>query len=143
MAEINVKSPALKDRDVFTYKLSAQITVGDGGSVTESIDVAGLTIANTAATTFTLSGFEAESDMALDSSRRAGFSISCPGAATGLSATEVGALNATSAVISGTAGSRVVTVTLAAGAGAVVLNSTDSLADAVVEFSLPLKQKDF
>ena len=143
MAEINVKSPALKDRDVSTYKFVAQITVGDGCCTVESIDVAGLTIANTGATTFTLAGFEAESGMSLDSSRRAGITFLSPGTAVGLTATEVGALNATSALISGTAGSRVVTVTLAAGAGAVVLSSTDSLANAVVEFSLPIKSKDF
>ena len=143
MAEQHVKSPAMKDRDVFTYKLDAQITVGDGCCPTESIDIAGLTIANTGATTFTLSGFEAETDMSLDSSRRAGITFHSPGTAVGLSATEVGALNATSAIVSGTAGSRIVTFTLAAGAGAVVLNSTDSLSDAVVTFTLPTKQKDF
>ena len=145
MADIALKSPQMKDRDVSTVRLTAEINVGSciAACGVESIDISGLTIANTAATTFTLSGFECQSDVALDSDRRAGFNILNPGTAVGLSATEVGALNATSAIISGTAGSRVVTVTLAAGAGAVALATTDSLENAVVEFVLPIKAKDF
>lgn len=145
MAEITLKSPHIKQRELDNVRLVAQINVGSAIACcgVESIDIPGLTIANTAATTFTLSGFECIADVALDSSRRAGFQILNPGTAVGLTAAEVGALNATSAIVSGTAGSRIVTVTLAAGAGAVALSTTDSLENAVVEFVLPIKAKDF
>ena len=145
MAEITLKSPHIKQRDLDNVRLVAQINVGSciAACGVESIDIPCLTIANTAATTFTLAGFEALSDVSIDTSRRAGFNILNPGTAVGLSATEVGALNATSAIASGTAGVRVITVTLAAGAGAVALATTDSLENAVVEFIIPIKQKDF
>lgn len=147
MAEINVKSPQMKDRDVSTYRLVAEVNVGSciACCAAESIDISGLTIANTGAATFTLSGFEAESDFALDSSRQAGMQIHAKGTAVGLSAAEAAGLSVTSAVVSGTAGSRIVTVTLAtaASAGAVALSTTDSLENAVFEFILPIKAKDF
>jgi hypothetical protein len=145
MSEISLKSPHFKQREVDNYRLVAEINVGSciAACGSEDIDIPGLTIANTGAATFTLSGFEAESDVSLDSSRRAGFIIHSPGTSAGFSTAEVGALNATSAIVSGTAGSRIVTVTLAAGAGGVALSTTDSLENAVVEFILPIKPKDF
>lgn len=143
MAEINVKSPALKNREISTYKFDATVTVGGAcACITEAIDIAGLTVATTAATTFTLSGFEAESDFALDSSRRAGVVVKATGTVAGATDAEIGSLSVVSAVVSGTAGSRVVTVTVDSAANAVTL-LTDSMSNAVLEFSLPIKQKDF
>lgn len=141
MAEITLKSPHYKQRELDTHRLIAQVTVGV--CVTEDIDIPGLSIsACCTGATIVLSGFEADADVSLDSSRRAGFDIQAAGTAVGLTATEVGALNVTSAIVSGTAGSRIVTITLAAGAGAVDF-STDSLSDSVVEIILPIKSKDF
>lgn len=143
MAEINVKSPQLKDRDVATYKFDALVTVGDiCGCLTNTIDVSGLTIAATAATTFTLSGFEAESDLSLDSGRRAGLMIKATGTVAGATDTEIGSLTVVSGLITGTAGSRIITYTIDSAANAVTFAS-DKLTNAVFEFSLPLKAKDF
>ena len=143
MAEVNVKSPQLKDREISTYVFEALVTVGDTCCcLVNTIDIGGLTIATTAATTFTLAGFEAESDFALDSSRRAGVVIKAMGTIAGMSDTEGGSLVINSALISGTAGSRVVTVTIDSAANAVTL-ATDKLTNAVLEFSLPIKAKDF
>ncbi len=137
MSEINLKSSALQDRETFTHRFTALMTVGDGGSVTESIDVIGLTVANTAATTFTLAGFEAASGMSLDPAGHPTCKLVDKGTLTGITAAEAEANYAVA--ISGTAGSRIATVTVTAA----VFTSTDSIAAGKFEWSLPLKQKDY
>lgn len=136
MAEINVKSPALKDRDVSTFRFVSKCSVGASAN---TIDIPGLTVAGTA-TGFTLSGFEAESDLALDSSRDAAIGILSLGTVTTAEESDIYVLNA---VVSGTAGSRVVTVDVNVAAAAALDLTSDQIADAQFEFMLPIKQKDF
>ena len=147
MAEIHVKSPELKTRELETYKLTAQVTIG--ACVTESIDIGGLSVALTGTTacsnlTLTLSGFECVSDLALDSSRKAGIQILAAGTASGATDTEAASIRPKSGTIAGSAGSRTVAYLFANTVAASVVDSgTDSLTDAVIELTLPVKKKDF
>jgi hypothetical protein len=136
MAEIMIKSPQMKDRELGTYKLCAKVSVG-ASAPSEIIDVDGLTVANTAATTFTLSGFEAASDLSLDAGRDAGLVI----ASIGTSGTVPVDTQVVSGVVSGTAGSRIITYTLKG--TTLALNATDDFEAAQFEFVLPIKSKDF
>ncbi len=137
MAEINVKSPQLKDRDVSTYRFAAKVTID--GACCSTIDVPGLTIVGTA-TGFTMSGFEAESDLSLDSGRTGGIVIAARGV---LATAEEGDLHIGDVVVSGTAGSRIITVGVDIAGGVAVNMTTDSLTGATFDFILPIKQKDF
>jgi len=136
MAEINVKSPQLKDRDISTYEFVAKITL-DGS--TDAIDIAGLTVLGTT-TGFTLSGFEAESDLSLDASRDAAVDFMSFGT---VATAEEGAIWVLDAVVSGTAGSRIVTFDVNVAAAAALDLTSDSITDAQVKFYLPIKAKDF
>lgn len=136
MAEISVKSPHLKQRDLDMFKLVAQVTLDGASSV---IDVSGLSVAGTA-TGFTLSGFEAEAGVALDSNKKAGVAFLSFGT---VATAEEGAIVVIDASISGTAGSRVVTFDVNVAAAAALNLTSDSITDAVVEFVLPIKAKDF
>ena len=141
MSEIVLKNPAFKNRDNDTVVFQALVTVGDICCCTvNTIDISGLTIAATGALTYTLSGFEAESDLALDSGRRASAVIKQVGTIAGVTAAEYAASSVVSALITGTAGSRIITVTHQAAAFTWL---TDKLTNAVIEFSLPVKAKDF
>ena len=136
MAEINVKSPQMKDRDLSTFRLAAKVSVG-AAAAAEVIDVSGLTVANASATTFTLSGFEAEAGVALDSGRGAGLVIG----SIGDSGTLPVDVQVISGVVSGTAGSRIITYTLKG--TSLALDGVDDFDNAELEFVLPIKQKDF
>ena len=143
MAEIILKSPHFKQRDIDTVKFDALVTVGNiCGCLANTIDIPGLTVASTAATTFTIAGFEAESDVSLDAGRRAGITIKATGTVGGASDAEIGSLTIVSAIVSGSAGSRLIAVTIDSAANAITLAS-DSLTNAVMEISLPIKSKDF
>jgi hypothetical protein len=138
MAEINVKSPQLKDRDVSTYRVVAKVSFGTGaGCVCASaIDIAGLTI-TACGTGVILAGFEAASDISLDSTRAGGLNVLKTGTLVAGTAAELHNGPAT-AVISGTAGSRVVTYVFTN-----MDSTSDSVVDGEIEFILPIKQKDF
>lgn len=150
MAEINVKSPHLKDRDVSTYEFVAEITLN--GACCSTIDIPGLTLAGTT-TGFTLSGFECISDLALDSNRKAGVSIITDGTVSALPANSdyaacnpfyPGDITIKTGTISGTAGSRIVTWDVDLGDAGVALDLTaDTITGALVKFHLPIKAKDF
>ena len=84
-----------------------------------------------------MAGFEAESDLALDSSRAGGLNVLKTGTLVAGTAVELHNGPAT-AVISGTAGSRVVTYVFTA-----MDSTTDSVVDGEFEFVLPVKAKDF
>ena len=140
MAEINIKSPALHSRDLETYRMVAKITVnGPCCCCVSTIDLPGVTIATTGTTTdFTLNGFEAATDVALDSGKTAGLVWLLKGTLSGLSSAEQVAGPITG-VISGTAGSRIVTYTITSAA----FGTADTITDAVVDFILPIKPRDF
>lgn len=141
MSEIILKNPAFKNRESDTVVFEALVTVGNiCGCLSNTIDISGLTVAATAALTYTLSGFEAESDLSLDSGRRGTAVIKAVGTIGAVTAAEYAASSVVSAIVSGTAGSRIITVTHQAAA---FTWATDSLTNAVIEFSLPIKQKDF
>ena len=137
MSDINVKSPALKDRELGTYRVVAKVTIN--GACCSTIDIPGLSVTGTA-TGFTVSGFEAELDSALDASRTGGVLIAARGV---LATAEEGDLNIGDVVVSGTAGSRIITVGVDIAGGVAVNMTTDSLTGATLEFILPIKQKDF
>lgn len=137
MAEINVKSPQLKDRDVSTYEFVAKVTLD--GACCSTIDLGGLTVAGTA-TGFTLSGFEAESDLALDTSRDAAIQFLSLGV---VASAEESAVWIKDAVISGTAGSRVITVDVNIASAAALDLTSDSITGAQIKVFVPVKQKDF
>lgn len=139
MAEINVKSPQFKQRDVDTISVVAEMTIGSG--VTDAIDLPGLSIGTVLAESFVISGIEAELDVSLDSTRRAGFQLVSLGTVVGNA--DPGDVHVVSAVISGSAGSRIITVTLADGTANLMDLTADSFADAVVQIHLPIKAKDF
>lgn len=140
MAEINVKSPQLKDREVSTYKFVAKVTLdGTCCACASTIDISGLTITATA-TGFTMAGFEAESGLSLDSSRTGGINIAARGV---LATAEEGDLHIGDVVVSGTAGSRIVTVGVDIAGGVAVDMTSDSLTGATFEFILPIKSKDY
>lgn len=140
MSKTLVKSPLLENRELQTYHFDAKVTIN--GACCSVIDIPGLSVATASNTTFTLSGFECLSDVALDSGRRAGLVIKATGTVAGASDTEIGSLTVVSGVISGTAGSRIVTYTIDSAADAVTF-ATDTLTNAVFGFSLPIKEKDF
>ena len=143
MSEQLLKHPALNDRRLDTVEFDALVTVGDiCCCTTNTIDIPGLTIAAATATTVTLSGFECLADVALDSGRRAGLTIKATGTVGGASDAEVGSLTVVSGIISGTAGSRIITYTFDSAADAFTF-ATDTLTNAVFGFSLPVKNKDF
>lgn len=145
MAEINVKSPALKDREIGTYRLSAKVTLSGAYCACcgccSTIDIPGLSISAVcgAVDKFSLSGFECVSGLALDTSREAGLLIANTGALTGVTEAEIGAGVTIDGAISGTAGSRVVTFQL----GGAYTTATDALTGAIMEFILPVKNADF
>ena len=136
MAEIMIKSPQMRDRDLQTYRMSAKVSVGNAASA-ETIDIDGLTVAETGNTTFTLAGFEAESGMALDAGRGAGLIL----ASIGDSGTLPVDVQVISGVVSGSAGSRIVTYTLKG--TSLDLDGVDDFDNASFEFVLPIKGKDF
>jgi hypothetical protein len=138
MAEIIVKSPALRDRELSTYRFVAEVSFGTGAGCTclSAIDIPGLTITSCGATVI-LSGFEAESDHSLDSARNAGLNVIESGTLVNVTAAILHN-GPVSGVISGAAGSRIVTYTLTSFA-----SSTDSVANGEIEFILPIKNKDF
>ena len=138
MSEIVVKSAAEKDRQLGIHRTLIQATIG--GGVTESNDGPGLTIVASGARAFTISGFEAENDVALDVSRRAAVSLSI-GTLTALTAVEGSEVYVVSAIASGTAGARIITVTL--GGAALALSTTDGFTGAVLDCAFPIKNKDF
>ena len=141
MSEIIVKSAAEKDRQLGIHRTVIQFTAGGAtASLTDVTDGPGLTIATLANTTFTISGFEAENDVALDTSRRAAITLSV-GTLTGLNAVEGSEIYVVSAVSSGTAGSRIITVTL--GGAALDLDGADGFTNAVIDCAIPIKAKDF
>ena len=78
--------------------------------------------------------------MAFDTSRRAAISLSL-GTLTALTAVEGSEVYVVSAVASGTAGSRIITVTL--GGAALALSTTDGFTNAVLDCAFPIKNKDF
>jgi hypothetical protein len=142
MAEINIKSPALQDRDIGTYKFSAKVTWnGPSCCCSSTIDIPGLTIASCACCVdkFVISGFECAADVAIDTSRAAGLAILNTGTLTGVTEGEIGAAATLGGVIAGTAGSRTITYQLA---GAFT-SATDALTNAIFEFTIPIKNKDF
>lgn len=139
MAEINVKSPQFKQRDVDTLSIVAEMTIG--ACVTDAIDLPGLSIGTVLAESFVISGVEAELDLALDSGRRAGFEFIAMGTAVGNA--DPGDIHVVSAIISGVAGSRIITVTLADGTANLMDLTADSFSDAVIQLHLPLKGRDF
>lgn len=142
MAEINIKSPALKDREIGTYKFSAKVTWnGPSCCCSSTIDIPGLTIASVACNVdkFTISGFESIADVALDTSREAGLAILNTGALTGVSEAEIATAITVDGAISGCAGSRVITYQV----GGAFTSATDALTGAILEFTLPIKQKDW
>lgn len=141
MAEIKVKSPALQDREIGTYRFTAKVTWnGPACCCSSTIDIPGLTITSSAcADKFILSGFECVSGLAIDSSRPAGLAILNTGTLTGVNEAEVAAAVPVGGVISGSAGSRIVTYQLA---GAIT-SATDALTDAILEFVIPIKNADF
>lgn len=136
MAEVVVKSPQLHDREISTYKTTAKVTL-DGSSST--IDIPGLTVAGTA-TGFTISGFEAAADVALDSTRDAGIVLMALGVVASAEESDIWIKDA---VVSGTAGSRVVTVDVNIAAAAALDLTSDSITGAQIEICLPIKAKDF
>ena len=141
MSKTFSNSPLLEDRELSTYKFDAKVTLGDICCCTaNTIDIAGLTVAALTASTFSISGFEALADISMDSSRPAGFVVKATGTLGGVTAAEYAAASIKTATISGTAGSRIITVTHAAAA---FTWATDTLTGAVVEFSIPIKAKDF
>lgn len=145
MAEVKVKSPALQDREIGTYKFSAKVTLSGAYCACcgccSTIDIPGLSIAAVcgAVDKFSLSGFECVSGLALDTSREAGLAILNTGALTGVTEAEIGAAVPIDGAISGSAGSRVVTYQLS---GAYT-TATDALTNAILEFTLPVKIADF
>ena len=138
MAEIVMKSPQLKQRNLDTYKFVAKVSFGTGAGCTcaSAIDIGGLTI-TACGTGVILAGFEAEAGVSLDSSRAGGLNVLKTGTLVAGTAAELHNGPAT-AVISGTAGSRVVTYVFTS-----MASSTDSVVDGEFEFVLPIKQKDF
>lgn len=145
MAEIKIKSPALIDREIGTYRFTAKVTWNGPFCACcgccSTIDIPGLSIASVcgAVDKFSLSGFEDVAGVALDTSREAGLSILNTGSLTGVSEAEIGAAVPIDGAISGCAGSRVVTYQLS---GAFT-SATDALTDAILEFVLPIKNADF
>lgn len=141
MSDIHVKSPALKDRELGTYRVVAKVTVnGPSCCCASTIDIPGLTIATICGNTdaFSLSGFEDASGLALDSSRAAGLNWVLTGTLSGITSAEQVAGPLTGA-ISGTAGSRIVTYTITSAA----FETADTITDAEIEFILPVKGADF
>jgi hypothetical protein len=137
MAEVVVKSPQLHDRELSTYQTTALVTLD--GATDSTIDIPGLTVVGTA-TGFVLSGFEAAADVALDSDRGAGITFMALGV---VATAEESDIWIKDAVISGTAGSRVVTVDVNIAAAAALNLTTDSITGAQVAICLPIKAKDF
>ena len=138
MAEIVVKSPHLKQRQLDTYEIVAKITLGPCAAC-DAIDISGLSVVATS-TGFTLCDFELEADIALDPSRDAGVEFLSFGT---VACAEEGAIWVLDAVVSGTAGSRVVTFDVNVAAAAALDLTSDSITDAQVKFYLPIKAKDF
>ena len=145
MAEIKVTSPALKDREIGTYRFSAKVTWNGPFCACcgccSTIDIPGLGIVSVcgAVDKIRLTGFEATSGLALDSSREAGLALVNTGALTGVSEAEIGAAAVIDGAIAGCAGSRTVTYQLA---GAIT-GATDALTGAIFDFVLPVKNADF
>lgn len=141
MAEINIKSPALQDRKLSTYEFVAKVSIGTGAGCTclSAIDIPGLTFAGDAcdADAMILTGFEAEADVAIDTTRSASFEVLIPGTLVAMTAAEW-TLGPLTAVSSGTAGSRQILYSVAA-----FVQSTDSVVDGEVRFIIPIKNKDF
>ena len=147
MSEISLKSPHFKQREIDYVNLLAKVTIDDSCcGVNNAIDIPGISVAVASATSFTLSGFEVESGVSLDEDRSAGLSIKATGTVTGATDAEIGSLTIVSGVITDPTplvpGSRIVTFIIDSAAAAVDLTS-DALTDAVLEFSLPIKAKDF
>lgn len=141
MAEINIKSPVLQERELGTHKFTAKVTWnGPCCCCVSTIDIPGLTVASVAAVdSFTLAGFECAADVAIDTSRPVGVSVLNWGTIAGVSAAEVGAMYVEAASAAGTAGSRLITVQF----GGAFTSATDSLTNAIIEFTIPIKNKDF
>ena len=134
---IHVKSPAFKDRELSTYSLVAKVTLN--GACCSSIDVTGLTVVGTA-TGFTVSGFEAATDVALDPDRDAAIQFLSLGTVATAEESDIWILNAT---VGGTAGVRVVTVDVNIAAVAALDLTSDSITDAQMLIHFPIKAKDF
>ena len=146
MAEINVKSPQLKDRDVSTYSFLAKVSLGTTAgpccAAICAIDIPGLTVAGTA-TGFTISGFEVEADLALDEDRDAAIQFLSLGAVGSAEESDIWILNATVGADPCSDGSRVVTVDVNIAAAAALDLTSDSITDGQILVHLPIKAKDF
>jgi hypothetical protein len=149
-ADKGINDSALNDREAGTYRLNAKITLN--GACCSTIDVPGITLAGTT-TGFTISGFEALADVALDTSRDGGVIWINHGTVSALQANgDYVCCNAfypadfttLSGTISGTAGSRIVTIDLNLGDAAAAVDLTaDTITNATVDFVFPIKKKDF
>lgn len=140
MSDIQIKSPALADRDQNTVRIHGKISFGTGTGCTcaSASDIPGITV-TAACDDFIISGLEDALGMALDTDRSAAVIVTSHLNATlvGISAAEWKA-GVTTTVISGTAGSRILTATVASMAA-----GTDSVVDGDVELILPVKLADF
>jgi hypothetical protein len=148
LSDKGIKSPQMVDRDLGVVRIPAKVTVS--GACCSTTDISGVTLAAAGTAdsgccvmTITLSGFEAEADVALDSARDGSFVIKNHGTIAGATIIETSNLVAVSGAISGTAGSRTVAFTFALGVAGAWVAATDSLTDAEVDLVLPIKLKDF
>jgi len=141
MSEISLKSPHLKQRDLDYVRLVAKVTLG--ACVTDDIDIPGLTITSVVAEGFSLSGFEAESGVAIDTDRKGGLNILTLGTIVGNA--DPGDIHVISADgdSCATAGVRTFDVVIGDGTANLLDLTADSFSDALVEFIIPIKAKDF